>query len=134
MNKENILVILRALLSAAGAWLIGKNFLGNPVDEVLWQGIVGSPMAIAAFVWTVREKAATVEQWQGIARQTITFFGGLFVATGKLTSETLTAITGFAIAIIPLIQSFMSRKKAEQLKSNHIQPNNLVSLHSKAEK
>lgn len=112
--------IVRTLLSAFGAFLVGKNLFGHAVDQSYLQEIIGVIMGVISVVWSVVDKTATVEMVQGGIRQLITFIGGLLVGAGKVTGETLQAILGIVTAIGPFIQGYLERTKNNQLDTGKI--------------
>jgi hypothetical protein len=111
---------IRHILNAAGAFLIGKSLFGTAIDESMWQTIIGIIMAIISVVWSIKDKTANIESVQGVVRQVITFVGGLLVARGWLKAETLVTILSLALALIPIIQSWTARKKAQELSKKEI--------------
>jgi uncharacterized membrane protein YfcA len=127
MTRENFLSLLRNLLTIAGGYLIGKNFLGTTIDDVLWQGLLGLVMAIVGFVMSVKDKQVDEEKIQGIIRHTVSTIGGIFVGTGKLSAESLTLWTGFILSLVPIIQGLISRRKAGRLQTGEIKPHQLKS-------
>lgn len=112
--------VIRTLLSAAGAFLLGRNILGHTIDESWWQEAVGVLMGIVSIVWSIRDKTATIEAIQGAARQAISFIGGLLVGAGYMTAQTLTAVLGFIIAVGPFIQGWLERLKNRKIENGDI--------------
>ena len=80
----------------------------------------GVIMGVIAIIWSIRSKEATIEMLQGTMRQVLTFIGGLFVAKGKISAETLTLVIGLAAAILPPLYGFLSRRKTQQLDTGKI--------------
>ena len=78
--KENILSIIRHILVAVGAYLVGKNLLGNVIDAESWQGWVGAAITAISVVWGVLDKTATIEMVQSGLRSVVTFVGTMLVA------------------------------------------------------
>ena len=77
MTQSSVLSLIRTLLTLAGAYLFGKNFFGLPLDEVIWQEIVGIGLGVIAIIWSVFDKTITGEVWQGVVRHVITFASGI---------------------------------------------------------
>lgn len=125
MKQSNLFGIIRAILSVAGAFLLGKNLFGQPIDESLWQEITGVIMGLIAMVWTFMDKTITLEGFQGILRQSITFIGGLLVASGKLSAEALATWLGIILALAGPIYAWLSKTKSKQLENGKIMMANL---------
>lgn len=112
--------IVRTLLSAFGAFLVGRNFFGHQIDESYWQEIVGLILGIISVIWSIYDKTATVESIQGAIRQTITFVGGLLFSAGLVTNQTINAVLGVVAALAPFIQGYLTRVKNNQLETGTI--------------
>jgi hypothetical protein len=125
MTKETTLSILRHLLTAAGAFLIGKHLAGQDLTDALWQSIVGALAAISGIIWSFKDKTVTMEGFQGVVRQVLTVFGGLMVGAGYLTNGALESISGAIIALLPLLQGHIEKTKTQQLLTGHIALNQL---------
>lgn len=115
MDKERVSSIIRYLLSALGAYLIGHQLWGTTVTPEIWQEWLGAVVAIISVVWGFVDKTVTLEAFQGALRQVIAIAGGLAVAKGLITAETFTTITGFVLSFSAWIYSFLSRQKSVQL-------------------
>lgn len=120
MNKETINLIIRHILTAAGAFLIGRAFFGITIDATSWESFVGLALTLVGFIWSIREKTATIEVIQGVVRHILTVFGGILVGSGKLQNAQLEDIIGAAMAIFAAVQSFTSRKKAAAVKTGQL--------------
>lgn len=125
MKQEQILGIIRLLLSAVGGFLLGKNLFGTAIDESMWQIILGIAMGVASIVMSILSKTLTIEMVQGTLRQTVSFFGGLFVAKGSISNETLTFILGLVPVLAAWLQSTLAKKKNQQLDSGIIRTSQL---------
>jgi hypothetical protein len=128
MNKETIFTIARTLLTSVGVFLIGKNFLGQAIDQVLWQMLVGIAMSAFSVVWGMYDKTLGLEMLQSFIRSAIIGLGGLLVAKGSLSPEKLESILGIALAVLPLLYSILSKKKSGELNDGAIDPNALKTL------
>lgn len=128
MKKEQIFGIIRSLLTFVGSYLFGKNIFGNPIDESLWQEIVGAIMVVIAFAWTIGEKKLTLEILQSSILKVITVAGALLVSSGKLSSDNLNGIVAAITAILPVIYSLLSKKKSEQIESGEIKVDQLSGI------
>lgn len=128
MNKETVFTIARTLLTSVGVFLIGKNFMGSPIDQSMWQMLVGIAMSAFSVVWGVWDKSLGIEMLQSFIRSVIVGLGGLLVAKGTLTPEKLESILGIALAVLPLIYSILSKQKSGEIKEGSITPDALKSL------
>lgn len=120
MTKEQFYSIITALLTVVGTFLIGKNIWGQPVDTELWQTITGAVLAVAGLVMSFLDKNLTIEKWQGIARTTIMAVGGVLIGIGRLTPEALETWIGIITSLIPMLYTWLSKKKNEQIQAGEI--------------
>lgn len=120
MNKETVFTLIRTLLTSVGVFLIGKNFLGSPIDQSLWQMLVGLIMAAISVVWGIMDKTIGLEMLQSFIRSVIVGLGGLLVAKGSVSPEKLESILGIVLAVLPLIYSILSRKKSDGIADGSI--------------
>jgi hypothetical protein len=128
MNKETVFTIARTLLTSVGVFLIGKNFLGQAIDQVLWQMLVGIAMSAFSVAWGMYDKTLGLEMLQSFIRSVIIGLGGLLVAKGSLSPEKLESILGIALAVLPLVYSILSKKKSTELAEGYIEPSALKTL------
>jgi uncharacterized membrane protein len=122
MNKETIFTIARTLLTSVGVFLIGKNFMGQQIDQSMWQMLVGVIMAVVSVVWGIMDKTIGLEMLQSFIRSAIVGLGGLLVAKGSMTPEKLESILGIVLAVLPLVYSILSRKKSDGIAEGSIAP------------
>jgi hypothetical protein len=122
MNKETVFTLIRTLLTSVGVFLIGKNFLGAPIDQSVWQMLVGIIMSATSVIWGVMDKTIGLEMLQSFIRSAIVGLGGLLVAKGSLSPEKLESILGIVLAILPLVYSILSRKKSDGIAEGSIAP------------
>ena len=122
MNKETVFTLIRTLLTSVGVFLIGKNFLGAPIDQSVWQMLVGIIMSATSVIWGVMDKTIGLEMLQSFIRSAIVGLGGLLVAKGSLSPEKLESILGIVLAILPLLYSILSRKKSDGIAEGSIAP------------
>lgn len=115
--KENILSIIRHILVAVGAYLVGKNFLGNAIDAESWQGWVGAAITAISVVWGVIDKTATIEMVQSGLRSVVTFVGTMLVASGKIKGELLTSLLAIISIGVPMLYSQLSIQKSKKVAS-----------------
>lgn len=128
MNKETVFTLIRTLLTSFGVFLIGKNFLGQSIDQSLWQMLVGIAMSAFSVVWGMYDKTLGLEMLQSFIRSAIIGVGGLLVAKGSLSPEKLESILGIALAVLPLVYSIISKKKSTELAEGYIEPSALKTL------
>ena len=122
MSKENIFSTIRALLIFIGTFAVGHNLFGKPIDSATWQIILGSVMALGSLIWGMATKDTSIEGLESFLRSFIQGVGGLLVSSGMLTGDTLNAILGLVTALAPLLQSFASKTKTDQIVSGKIAP------------
>lgn len=116
MNKQQtVLSIVRFILTAVGAYVAGKYFLGTPIDDNLWLGIAGSVVSVISIVWGIGDKTATLEMLQSSIRSVIVFFGSLLVGTGVIKDEVLQSLLGIVSVLLPMIYSEISKKKSKDI-------------------
>lgn len=125
MTQSNVLSLIRTLLTLAGAYLFGKNFFGLPLDEVLWQEIVGIGLGVIAIIWSIFDKTITGEVWQGVVRHVITFASGILVAKGIVDAATIQVIIAALAGIFPWLQSTLQRSLNKGISSGEISSANL---------
>lgn len=125
LSKETWLSILRTALTAIGAYLIGANFFGNPIDEEIWQGIAGTILTGVGVLWGIIDKTASVEMLQSGLRSVITFVGLALVGSGKIKQELLDSILGIVAILVPVLYSEASKAKTRQLDTGKISINDL---------
>jgi uncharacterized membrane protein len=120
MNKETVFTLIRTLLTSVGVFLIGKNFLGSPIDQSVWQMLVGLIMAAISVAWGIMDKTIGLEMLQSFIRSVIVGLGGLLVAKGSVSPEKLESILGIVLAVLPLVYSVLSRKKSDGIADGSI--------------
>lgn len=120
MTKETVFIIIKTMLTVAGSFLIGKNFIGHPVDQNMLEVIGGILMSAVSVFWSIKDKNYTIESIQAVVRQIILFIGGLLVAKGTITEDKLNGYLGLAASLIPLVQSYLSKKKVTEIQEGKI--------------
>lgn len=110
MNKESVLSLVRVVLTAVGAYVAGKSFLGATIDNNLWLGIAGSIVTAIAIVWGIIEKTATTEMLQSGLRSIVLTFGTLLVGSGVIKDEVLQAALAAISIIVPAVISEASKR------------------------
>jgi hypothetical protein len=117
---EKISVILRAAIVFAGSFFLGKVLFGQAVDNVFIDTTSGIILSAVGFIWSIKEKSVTADQVEGIIRQSITFIAGLLVSSGLLKNDQATELITFAVAGIPVIQSYVMRWKNSKIAADQI--------------
>lgn len=115
MNKQSVLSILRSVLTAVGAYVAGKSFLGNTIDDNLWLGIGSSIVTLASIVWGILDKTATLEMFESGLRSVIMFVGALLVGAGIIKDEVLQSLLAISSVAIPAIYSQLSKTKSKNI-------------------
>lgn len=128
MNKETVFTLIRTLLTSFGVFLIGKNFLGQTIDQSIWQMLIGIAMSAFSVAWGMYDKTLGLEMLQSFIRSAFVGIGGLLVAKGSLSVEKLESILGIVLALLPLVYSLLSKKKSTELANGTIEPNALKTL------
>lgn len=115
MNTQALFSVLRTILIAFGAFLIGKNFFGSVLDASIWEQLVGAVLSIGTMVYSFIKRESTIEGFQTTIRGVLVFIGGLLVTAGKITGATLETVLGIFTIIGPHLYGWLSRKKTEGL-------------------
>lgn len=122
MTKDTILSLIRSFLTAAGAFLIGKNIFGQAATSdtiMLWVGIL---VTVVSTVWGIVDKTTGVDQWGSALRSIITAIGGYLVARGIINDNTVQAILSILAIVIPALQSQNAKNKVVQIAQGKIAP------------
>ena len=105
MNKEIVLSVVRSILTAVGAYLMGKFFLGSTIDNNLWGGIAASVVTAVAIVWGIIDKSINAEKLESGLRSIVITFGTLLVGSGVIKSEVLDSVLAVVSLLIPVLLS-----------------------------
>lgn len=111
MTKDTALSILRSILTLAGTYLIGHNLFGVAVNQDNFQIAIGVVISLGSTIWGIADKSIGADQIASAVRSILLTGGGLLVAAGKLNGSTLDAITGLALAVLPILQSYLAKAK-----------------------
>jgi len=125
MSKENVVTLIRALLTVVGSFFVGKVLAGHTIDTQLWQLIGGAVLTVISTVWGIFDKSIAVEAAESVVRQVALAVGGVLVALGKLSPDNLQTYIGVIAALLPVILSFLSKKKSVQLATGKIEAGQL---------
>lgn len=115
MNKEIVLSIVRSILTAVGAYMAGKYFLGTPIDDNLWLGVIASSVTLISVVWGIADKSATVEAVQSGLRSVVMFVGALLVGSGVFKGEVLESTLAIISVLVPILYSQLSKIKSKNI-------------------
>lgn len=110
MTKESWLSILRHVLTAAGAYVAGKSFLGSTIDDNLWLGIAGSVVTAASIIWGIVDKTVNNEMLQSGLRSIVLTFGTLLVGSGVIKDEVLQMALAIISIAIPVSLSESAKR------------------------
>jgi hypothetical protein len=125
MTRQTLETITRSILMSLGTFIIGKNLLGSEITPDLYEMVVGSVMSGVAILWGVLDKNLSIEMLQSFIRSMFVGFGGLLVAKGDLSAESLESYLGIAMAILTIVYSISSRKKNNLLVDGELRPEDL---------
>jgi hypothetical protein len=122
MNKETLFSLIRAVAIGFGAYLVGTNtsIFGNPLDQQLWEALVGGLITLIATVWGIVDKTSTIEGIQSGLRSVLSLVGGLLVAAGKIKAEVLTSILAIIPILVTVWQSHTARQKVRMINENKL--------------
>lgn len=119
-TKETWLSIIRTVLTAAGAYLIGLNFFGDPIDDTIWQGIAGCIITAVSVIWAIKDKTATQEMIASGLRQVIVFFGNFLVGAGYVKDEVIQGLLQIISILVPITSSAVARAKNRRIDSGDL--------------
>lgn len=123
MTKENLLSLIRTILTLIGSYLVGHAFLGGHLTDEVWQTIGGAIMTLIGTIWGILDKSVGVEQAESGFRSAGIALGGILVAAGKISNQTLESFLALGAAIIPFILSSLGKAKLKQIDSGKIDVN-----------
>jgi CDP-diglyceride synthetase len=132
MDKERWSSIIRYILTALGAYLIGRNLGGIDVTPEFWEQAIGAVLVVFSTVWGFMDKTIREEAFQGALRQVFAFVGSLAVVKGWLSAQTFLMISGLIGTLGTYIYSWLSRKKSLKLANGEIQPRMLSGVRKHA--
>lgn len=119
-SSQNVLSLIRSVLTLAGAFLVGHNIFGHPLDSSNAEIIIGSVVSLASIIWGLVDKSTGVDTALSGLRSALLVLGGLGVSWGLISQNTFEAISGFTLSIIPILQSIFSKAKVVQMASGQI--------------
>ena len=125
MDKEKFFSILRYVLSALGAYLLGRNLFGQVVTPETWEIWMGGLMTLAALVGAFMSKEVTLESFQSSIRQIWTIIAGILIGAGKMTDATAQTVLGILGFLSTLVYSWLSQRKTMRLAD----PNDPLQVH-----
>lgn len=130
--QENILSIIRAILVALGSFVIGHKYFAGTIDADIWQSFIGGALVVASTIWGIATKATSIESIQSGLRSLLTFAGAFLLAKGVVTSEQITQVIAGVATIVPLVYSYFSKVKTQQLATGQIKVMQLSGAKDKA--
>lgn len=120
MNKETGLSILRSVLTAVGAYLMGKFFLGSTIDNNLWGGIAAGVVTAVSIVWGFWDKSINAEKLESGLRSIIITFGTLLVGSGVIKSEVLDSVLAVISLLIPVLLSQAAKSANKSIATGEV--------------
>jgi hypothetical protein len=126
ITQDQLFAALRAVLVLIGTYLFGHNIFGSVIDSNIWLEITGVIMVVASFAWSWFSKSLTIEIVQSTILKVIMVTGGLLVTSGKISGDTLTNIVAAVTALLPIIYSFLSKKKSAGIITGNVSTEKLA--------
>lgn len=120
MQKDSILSLVRYALLAVGAYLVGKNFLGQDIDDDWLQGAIGIVLSLGSAVWGWFDKTATLEQIQSAFRSAFSFLGVMLVGSGIIKDQVLQSVLGGLPVILSYLYAQTSKAKNKQIATGEV--------------
>lgn len=121
-TKEVWLSILRSVMTLVGTFAIGHNLIGHAVDSQTWQIVAGSVLAAVGIIWGIVDKTTGPEQLASGVRSVLIGLGGVAVSWGLISDNTLQAVSGLIVAILPIILSQTSKATVQQVVAGTVAP------------
>lgn len=121
MKKDQIVVVLKTILTLVGSYLIGRKLFNTTIDESYLGLIIGSVMTVVSFVWSIVDKSLAIESLQSSIRQVIVAVGGVLIASGKLDSAKLDTYIGIILPLATYLYTLLSQKKSVQIATGKIE-------------
>lgn len=122
MSQESVYSLIRSVLTFVGSYIIGHAIFGVAITSTVWDVIGGSVISLIGIVWGIVEKTATVDSVSSAIRSVFISIGGVLVAAGKVSQNSLNQIEGIATAALPIIQSWISRSVVKQIATGSLIP------------
>lgn len=113
--KETILSAIRALLVAAGAFLIGKHFFAQEITSDWVTLIAGGVIAAVGFIWSVITKQVGTDAIFAAVKSAIAFIGGIIISAGIIDEQSWIQISGVLVAILSVVSSLVLKKQNENI-------------------
>lgn len=120
MKKDVLFSFLRTFLTAVGAFFVGKIVFATTVTTDVWEGWAGGGLALVSTIWGIRDKSATLDSIQSGLRSFVIALGGILIAMGKLSANTLVSILGVITPIVAFLYSTLSKQKTAQIATGKI--------------
>lgn len=111
MTRDQILSIVRFVLTIGGGLLIGRSISGVPVTQENLELLFGIASSGLGLVWGFLDKSLTEESFQSAIGHIVSVGGGILVTSGKLSANSLSVWLGFITAAAPLIWSAINKNK-----------------------
>jgi hypothetical protein len=114
-TKDRVFSIIRYLLSAVGAYFLGRQFFGQQVTSEFWEQASGVILVLISVVWGFVDKSVTIEGFQGAIRQVWAVIAGILIGAGKMNDQTSNLILGILGTLSAWVYSWLSKKKTMRL-------------------
>lgn len=114
MSKQTISSLIRAFFMIVSAFLVGHHIGSQAIDQTFLDTAGAVVLGVVSMVWGIADKSTGLEAFEATIKQVLVFGGGLLVATGKLTADNLNNYIGVATMLLPVLWSWVSKKKAAQ--------------------
>ena len=101
MNLDQVLGIVRALLTACGGLLLAKGV----VTADVWTATSGFVVSLLSAGWSWRSHALVVDQVLGVVRAGIGAIGGYAVMRGWVSADQVAQWGGLAAVVVPMLWS-----------------------------
>lgn len=122
MQQSNLLSAFRSIITLFGSYVIGHAIFGVAVTTTTWDIIGGSAATLFGTIWGIADKTATIEGVQSAVRSIIISLGGIMVAAGKVSQNTLNEVLGLITSLAPILQSYLSKVKVNQIATGVLKP------------
>lgn len=108
MNKEQILGLVRQILTFGGVYLATKGIVDSATIEL----VIGAILAITVTIWGWIDKSnRELSVWLSLTRHLVSAIGAIVVGTGILSESLFNDISGIVIGLVSVILSVLENRK-----------------------
>jgi hypothetical protein len=122
LNLDQVLGIVRALLTALGGWLIAQGYVTSDV----WTAVAGAVASGVTVFWSWRSHELAQAQAMGFVRALLGAAGGFAMSKGWISADQATQWTGVGLMLAAAVWSYVSH--ADPTKPNVNPPQALILL------